>query len=76
LKQSRKRTGVEEEGRTFQVERERYPVCTDGDTFSDTVEIIDFISVVVEFIGGSEKLSDVDTSVGAAIVNTRISQSL
>ena len=70
------RTGIENEGGTLQVEGEGDSVGTDGDTLSDTVVVVNFVSVVLQLCGGGEELTKVNTGVGATVVNTGINQSL
>jgi len=57
------RTGIENEGGTLQVESEGDSVGTDGDAFSDTVVIVDFVTVILQLGGGGEELTKVNTSV-------------
>ena len=45
------RTSIENEGGTLQVEGEGDPVGTDSDTFSDTIVVVNFVTVVLQFGG-------------------------
>jgi len=69
-------TGIENEGGSLQIKSEGDSVGTDGDAFSDTIMVVDFVTVVLQLGGGGEELTKVNTSVGATIVNTRVDQSL
>ena len=69
-------TGVENEGGTLQIESEGDSVGTDGNTFSDTIMVVDFITVILQLGGGGEELTEVNSGVGASVVDTGINQSL
>ena len=70
------RTSIENEGGTLQVEGEGDSVGTDSDTFSDTIVVVDLVTVVLQFGGGCEELTKVNACVGATVVDTRVDQSL
>lgn len=70
------RTCIENEGRTLQIESKRDSVRTDGDTFSDAVMVIDFVTIILQLGGGGEELTEVNARVGATVVNARVNQSL
>ena len=44
-------TSVEDERGALQIESERDPVCTDSNTFSDAVVVVDFVTVILQFSG-------------------------
>lgn len=56
-------TSVENEGGTLQVESKGNSVGADGDTFSDTVVIVNLVPVILQLGGGSEELTEVNTSI-------------
>jgi len=45
------RTGIKNEGGTLQVEGEGDSVSTDGDTLSDAIMVVDFVTVILQ-LGG------------------------
>ena len=71
-----RRTSIENEGGTLQVKSEGDSVGTNGNTFSDTVMVVDFVTVVLQLCGGGEELAKVNTSVGTTVVDTGVNQSL
>jgi hypothetical protein len=69
-------TSVENERWTLQIESEGDSVGTDGNTFSDTIMVVDFVTVILQLGGGGEELTEVNSGVGATVVDTGINQSL
>ena len=70
------RTGIKNEGWALQVEREGDSIGTDGDTLSDTIMIVDFVTVILQLGGGGEKLTEINAGIGATVVDPRVNQCL
>jgi hypothetical protein len=52
MSEATSRTGIKNERRTLQIEGERNSVGADGNALSDTVEVIDFVPVICQFVCG------------------------
>ena len=51
-------------------------VGADGDAFSNTVMVVNFVTVILRLRGGGEELTKINTGVGTTAINTGVNQSL